>query len=32
MPTELIHPLIGMTFLAVCAMATEILVLMRRGG
>jgi hypothetical protein len=32
MPIELIHPVVGLTFLAVCVMATEILVLARRGG
>ena len=32
MPIELIHPVIGLTFLAVCLMATEILVQTRRGN
>ena len=29
---ELINTVIGLTFLAVCAMATEILILVRRAG
>ena len=32
MPIELLHPLIGVTFVAVCAMVTEILIKARRGG
>jgi hypothetical protein len=32
MPIELINPLMGLTFLAVCAMATEILIQARREG
>lgn len=31
-PMELISTLIGLTFLAVCAMAAEILILVRRAG
>ena len=30
MPIEFIHPMIGLTFLAICAVALEILVQVRR--
>ncbi len=30
MPIELIHPVVGLTFLAVCAMVTDILIQGRR--